>query len=88
LNENATNYAINANTILNVGSLGKDGTILWHTNAGSIITFAVGGAHVQAAIFGNERDQPDRTWQSTTLGLSEEGISERRGGGRCEAVPA
>jgi hypothetical protein len=35
--------AISASTILKIGWLGEDGTILWHTNAGSIITFPVGG---------------------------------------------
>jgi hypothetical protein len=29
--------AISASTILKIGWLGEDGTILWHTNAGSII---------------------------------------------------
>jgi hypothetical protein len=39
--------AISASTILMIGSLGEGGTILWHTNAGSIITFPVGGIYVQ-----------------------------------------
>jgi hypothetical protein len=39
--------AISASTILKIGSLGEDGIILWHTNAGSIIPFPVGGVYVQ-----------------------------------------
>ena len=39
--------AISASTILKIGWLGEDGTILWHTNAGSIIPFPAGGVYVQ-----------------------------------------
>jgi hypothetical protein len=48
LNENAANYAISANTTLNFGSPGEDGTVLWHTGAGSSITFPFLGVTVQA----------------------------------------
>ena len=39
--------AISASTLLKIGWLGEDGTILWHTNAGSIIPFPAGGVYVQ-----------------------------------------
>jgi hypothetical protein len=39
--------AISASTLLRIGSLGEDETILWHTNGGSIIAFRVGGVYVQ-----------------------------------------
>ncbi|HLX99048.1 MAG TPA: FG-GAP-like repeat-containing protein [Roseiarcus sp.] len=48
LNENAPNYSISANTTLNFGSAGQDGTVLWHTNAGSNISFPFLGVTVQA----------------------------------------
>ena len=35
LAEDASNYSIAANTILNIGAPGQDGTILWHTNPGT-----------------------------------------------------
>ena len=47
LNENSTNYTVNANTTLNIGSPGEDGTILWHTNAGSSAS-STDDIHVQA----------------------------------------
>jgi fibronectin-binding autotransporter adhesin len=48
LNENPTTYAISANTTLNFGSPGEDGTVLWHTNTGSSISFPFPGVTVQA----------------------------------------
>ena len=36
LNENAPSYNISGSSTLNFGALGEDGTILWHTNTGSI----------------------------------------------------
>jgi hypothetical protein len=48
LNENPTNYSISANTTLNFGSAGQDGTVLWHTNSGSSIGFPFPGVTVQA----------------------------------------
>jgi autotransporter-associated beta strand protein len=50
LNENASTYAISANTTLNFGSPGEDGTVLWHTNTGSSISFPFNGVHVQAGM--------------------------------------
>ena len=47
LNENSINYAISANTTLNIGSPGEDGTVLWHTSAGSFAT-TTDDIHVQA----------------------------------------
>ena len=47
LNENAPSYAIGANTTLNFGSAGQDGTVLWHTNTGNI-SFPFPGVTVQA----------------------------------------
>jgi hypothetical protein len=43
----ATDYYINANTMLNISSVGEDGTILWHTNGGSNVSFRVGNIHVE-----------------------------------------
>jgi len=48
LNENPTTYSISANTTLNFGSPGEDGTVLWHTNSGSSISFPFPGVTVQA----------------------------------------
>src|SRR6185437_11627730 len=48
LNENAPNYSINSNTTLNFGSVGEDGTVLWHTGSGSSINFPFPSVHVQA----------------------------------------
>src|SRR6185437_1506771 len=48
LNENAPNYSINSNTTLNFGSVGEDGTVLWHTGSGSSIGFPFPGVHVQS----------------------------------------
>ena len=48
LNENAPNYSVSADTTLNFGSVGEDGTVLWHTGTGSGISFPFPGVHVQA----------------------------------------
>jgi autotransporter-associated beta strand protein len=48
LSENASSYVLDANVILNIGSPGQDGTILWHTNPGSFGSGTVDGVRVQA----------------------------------------
>ena len=48
LNENASSYVLDTNAILNIGSPGEDGTVLWHTNPGSFGSGAVDGVRVQA----------------------------------------
>jgi autotransporter-associated beta strand protein len=48
LNENASSYVLDTNAILNIGSPGQDGTILWHTNPGSFGSGAIDGVRVQA----------------------------------------
>ncbi len=48
LNENAASFSISANTTLNFGSVGEDGTVLWHTNGISEINSPFPSIHVQA----------------------------------------
>ena len=48
LAEDASNYSIAANTILNIGAPGQDGTILWHTNPGTTGGSGDGSLNVQA----------------------------------------
>jgi fibronectin-binding autotransporter adhesin len=51
LNENSTGYAITANTTVNIGSAGQDGTVLWHTNAATVVGIPVGSLNVQDGAF-------------------------------------
>jgi autotransporter-associated beta strand protein len=48
LNENAPYYGVNANSTLNFGALGQDGTILWHTGAGSSLASPYPIINIQA----------------------------------------
>jgi hypothetical protein len=48
LNENASSYVLDTNAILNIGSPGEDGTVLWHTNPGSFGSGVIDGVRVQA----------------------------------------
>jgi FG-GAP-like repeat len=48
LNEDSSFYGIGANSTLNFGALGDDGTILWHTNGGSSISVPNPAIDVQA----------------------------------------
>ena len=47
LNENAATWSVAANTTLNIGALGQDGTVLWHTNSGSAFSSPF-NVHIQA----------------------------------------